>query len=374
MDEFIIVLAIALVLMGVIFLGFGSYYGAPPGKPATNLTVAADVTVGPVGFVSTVPAKIVQIKPFSAGTTQFETLKNWGSQEISAGFASREISETANPNKNLLDYTEKAVLEFDVNKDKTNSAEDLVIVWNRAEIFRGKPTEGHQAIRIPKQNITDSNTIRIYTSAPGLSTIVKSTAYNLDNLKLTQEYGQAKVEVFNLEPKEFEAFDKAEINFATVPRSGTEGKLILKVNGIEIYNQKPDRFILLTIDQNKIPTIGLSNRISFLAQGGLFEVTDPKINLYLLNSQVVKKRSFLLAEDQMKNLNNKNIRLELDSASSKPGTLTITLNSNKIDFSNIQEGANSKTISNSTLLVGENTMEFSATGTFEIRKARIVAE
>lgn len=374
MDEFIIVLAISLVLLGVLFLAFGAQFSGPPSKPSTNITTIADVTVGPVGFISTVPAKVIQINPFSAGTTQFETVKNFGPQEISAGFTSKEISEPVSVNKNLLDYTERLVLEFDVNKDKTNSAEDLVVLWNGIEAYRAKPADGHQAVKIPKQNITGSDTVKISTSAPGLATIVKSTAYQLDNLKLTQEYGQAKVEVFDLLPKELEAFEKAEINFATVPRGGAEGRLVVKVNGLELHNQKPDRFVLLTFDQNKIPTIGLSNRISFFAEGGLFEISSPKINVYLLNSQVVKKRAFSLSEDQLKNLKGKSLRLELESASAKPGSITASLNSNKITFSGIQEGLNSKPVSNTILLLGENTLEFSATGTFEISRARIVAE
>ncbi len=218
MDEFIIVLVVALVLLGALFLLFGPQYPSFQQQPTKNISTVAEVAVGQVGFVSSVPAKTVQLKPFSAGTTQLEVLKDWGTQEISAGFSSKDVSEEISPNKNLKDYTEKITLEFDVSKDKTNSAEDLVISGDRNEIIRGKPAEGHQALRIPKENITDSNSLKIFTSAPGLATIVKSTAYTLDNLKITQEYGQAKVEVLDLAASDLEVFDRGEINFAASPR------------------------------------------------------------------------------------------------------------------------------------------------------------
>lgn len=374
MDEFIIVLVVALALLGIFLLVFGPTYTLPPGQPVKNITTVTEVTVGQIGFVSTVPARIVQIKPFSAGTTQFETLKNWGPQEISAGFTSKEISEQIPANKNLLDYTERLVLEFDVNKDKTNSAEDLVISWNSIEVFRGRPTEGHQAIKIPKQNITDPYSIQISTSAPGLATIVKSSAYQLDSLKLTQEYGQAKVEVFDLQPKELEAFEKAEINLAASPRGDSIGRLIIKVNGFEIYNEKPDRFVLVSFDQKTVPNIGLNNRISFISEGGLYEITDPKINVYLLTTSLTKKKIFALSEDQLASLQKKRLTLQADAEVSKPGRLTVTLNGNRIEFADIISGTNSRPISNTTLVKGENTMEFTAVGTVEITRARIVAE
>ncbi|MBI5060699.1 MAG: hypothetical protein HZB67_00115, partial [Candidatus Aenigmarchaeota archaeon] len=303
--EFIIVVVAALVLLGVFLLVFGQQYYLPPAQPTTSITTVAEVAVGQVGFVSTVPAKIVQIKPFSAGTTQFELLKDWGTQEISAALGSKEISEVVAPNKNLQDYIEKLILEFDVNKEKTSAEEDLVVVWNSGEVFRGKPAEGHQAVRIPKGNFTDSNALRIYTTPPGLASIVKASAYGLENLKLTQEYGQAKVEVLDLPAKDYEAFERAEINFASTPRGDTTGTLTIKVNGQEIYKQKPDRFVLVDFDQKKVPNLGPTNRISFLAEGGLYEITDPKINVYLLTTSLTKKKSFALSTDQLKNLEKK---------------------------------------------------------------------
>jgi len=135
-----------------------------------------------------------------------------------------------------------------------------------------------------------------------------------------------------------------------------------------------DNPVLINFDQKNVPNLGVSNRISFLAEGGFFEVSDAKANVYLLTTTVVKKRTFLLAADQMKNLEKKKLRLEVDANLTKPGKLSVNLNNKTFDFSPLQEGTNLKSINREDLLEGENTVEFTATGSFEIPKARIVAE
>lgn len=373
MDEFLIILAVALVLLGALVLLSNVNLTTSPGQPGTNISTVASVTVGSIGFVPSVPAKVVEVRAFSAGTTQSDTVKEWKSQEIIAGlFDSKELAEQVALNRNILDVTERVIVEFDVNKDKTNSAEDLVVLWNGNEVYRGRP-EGHQTIRIPKANLTETASIKISTSVPGVSSIVKSTAYGIENIKLTQEYGQARIETVELDAKDLEVFDRGEINFATVPR-GTGGKLIVKVNGVELYNQYPDRFVLLNFDTKNVPNIGVTNRISFLAENGLFDITDNKINIFLLSTTVVKKKSFLLAKDQLAQLDKKRITLQVTATLKRAGKLSVKINGNAYDFFSFEDGLNTKPISRSDLKEGENTIEFTATGSFEIPEARIVAE
>lgn len=375
MDEFIIVLAIALVLLGAFILISGPLITPPPSKAVTNVSTVATITVGPVGYVSSIPSKVVEIKSFSAGTTQQETLKQWQSQEIVGGiFDTKQISEPIPINKNTLDLTERAALEFDVNKDKTNSAEDLVVEWNGIPIFKSRPSEGHQAVRIPKENLTESNTLKIYTSAPGAASIVKSTVYSLENLKLNQESGQSRIETLELNSSDLDVFEKGELTFTAIPRSDPPGKLKVKINGIELYNKSPDRFALINFDNTNIPNLGVTNRISFLAENGLIDIQNAKISVYLLSTTVVKKRSFLLTPDQLSNVQKKKLRLEVDVSQKKGGRLTVTLNGDPYEFSPLQEGKNTKQIVPASLLEGENKIEFTGTGSFDIPEARIMAE
>ena len=375
MDDFIIVLAIALVLLGAFILVSGPLITPPPTKAATNVSTITSVTVGPVGYVSSIPSKIVEIKSFSAGTAQQDIVKEWPSQEITGGlFDNKQISESVTLNKNTLEISEKITLEFDVNKEKTNSAEDLVVEWNGVPVYKNKPTEGHQAVKIPKENSTDSNSLKIYTSAPGASSLVQSTLYSLEKIKIIQETGQSRIETLELNSSDLDVLEKAEISLTAIPRSEPVGKLKIKVNGIELYNKAPERFVLLRFDTRNVPNLGTTNKISFLSEGGLIDVQNAKINVYLLSTTVVKKRSFLLTADQISNIEKKKLKLEVDVSQKKGGRLTVNLNGNMYEFSSLQEGKNVKEITRTDLLEGENKVEFTGTGSFEIPEARILAE
>ncbi|MBI5060698.1 MAG: hypothetical protein HZB67_00110, partial [Candidatus Aenigmarchaeota archaeon] len=65
---------------------------------------------------------------------------------------------------------------------------------------------------------------------------------------------------------------------------------------------------------------------------------------------------------------------EVDVSSSNAGKLSVNLNGNRIDFFDIVPGTAKKPISNTTLVTGENTIEFTASGTINIQRAVIVAE
>ncbi len=132
--------------------------------------------------------------------------------------------------------------------------------------------------------------------------------------------------------------------------------------------------MLVDFDQKKVPNLGVSNRVSFLAEAGLYEISDPKINIYLLNTALTKKKSFTLSQDQLTDLYKKKLRLELESSLSRKGKVLVSLNGNRLEFNDIDEGVNTLPISNRTLVQGENTIEFTAVGTFDIQRARIVAE
>ena len=371
MDEFLIILAFSLVLLGGMVLLFNVQLAPAPGQPGTNVSTVASVTVGPVGFVPSVPSKIVEIKPFGSGTTQSDLIKSWSSQDIVTGlFDNKELADTIALNKNVLDVTTRVLVEFDVNQAKTAPEQDLVILWNGNEMFRGKPS-GHQTVSI-RGNITESNSMRVFTTSPGVSSIVKSTAYGLENIRVSQEYGQARIETLELDAKDLEVFDRAEINFATIQR-GSGGNLSVKVNGIQLYNQNPDRFVLLNFDQKNVPNLGTTNRVSF-SSDGLFDITNAKINVYLLSTTVVKKKSFILAADQLAKLDKKTLTLQVTAALKKPGKLSVKVNGNQYDFFALEDGLNTKTILKGDLTEGENTIEFSATGAFDIPEAKIVAQ
>ena len=160
MDEFIIVLIIAFVLL----IGLGMFFNfgpstAPPPEPVIKDVSIDRFSLGTIGFSGSTASSSFSIEPFVAGATQVETAKTVSDFEASAHiiFGGTPQSFTINTEPEILRSVEAAAIEFDI--DDTNKYEKLIVKWNGEEVLKKEIYKGRQKLRIAREKIKVSNAL-----------------------------------------------------------------------------------------------------------------------------------------------------------------------------------------------------------------------
>ncbi len=362
MDDFLIVLVIALALIVV----FGFFFtNAPLPTPKDSLTLI-EFDVGRVGYSSSVPSREVNIGRFIAGLQQEETIRDIPVFEVSANaFSADKKTYDVAVDKNVLKSLEKVNINFNIKE--SNLYNNLVVEWNGQKVFDQK-AQGVQNIQIPKENITEQNLLEIYTS--GSWYFWASTIYEIEDFKVKQEYGEARIVPFSINLNEFETLDRGELKFVVTSKTSL-GDLIIKLNGNEIYNQYPSTLGEAKIDDPNLFVIG-NNVLSFVARTGVFELSDVALNLYSNTKTVTKQKNFDLDQARMDKLKDALVNLVVDVKNvEKQGSLIVELNENRIQLDIKDPGLKTVGFDKSYLKKGENTILFRSTGNFEINKITI---
>ncbi|MBI4164059.1 MAG: hypothetical protein HY512_04305 [Candidatus Aenigmarchaeota archaeon] len=372
MDEFIIVLIIAFVLL----IGMGIFFNlgpttAPPPEPIIKDVSIDKFSLGTIGYSGSSVSSSYSIEPFVAGAMQTETAKTVTEFDVSAHiiFGGTPQSFTITTDPEVLRSIEASTIEFDI--EDTNKYGNLVVKWNGEELLNKELDKGRQKLRVEREKVKDVNTLEFTTA--GSWRFWANTIYKIKDLRIDHEYGQSKVSQFALSQRELETLDKIEVTF-----SGsvvTPGKLLVKANGFVVFEKNyvggSERF---SFNHQTLPLSVGNNALSFVAQGGgLFNVDSSRVEVFSSSTAVEKRRSFTVTESQFNLLNKTSGVININVSNIlKPGSLTVAINNRSVQI-NPQTGINHINFNKADVVVGENNLKFTATGNLEIPQVVVKA-
>jgi hypothetical protein len=162
-DDFMWVLGIALILL--IAVGVFSFF-VPYTGPLTNITISS-FSPGQVGFVEDFAARTIDLRTFTVGEDQTESLRSWPQMELGTSlFGGNVEGEVVEVPDYLMETARGVRLSFNVQD--TNNYGNLVIKWNGFEVFSEAASERQHEVFIPREDIRGSNSIEVSATGPGL--------------------------------------------------------------------------------------------------------------------------------------------------------------------------------------------------------------
>jgi hypothetical protein len=357
LDDFVYVLIAAVVLI-TIFIVISPYISqvAPKGE----VKVVESFSLGKVGFSTSVPTKNINLGSFTVGEPQRELLKKIVKMDISAGLTSSEERNVfIHIPEWLMESKRGIVIKFDL-KD-TNKYGNIVIIWNGKEIVNDRLSPRKYEFHIEPKYVQASNTLKVKANGPGLL-FWASTIYEIEDFTVELEYGPSKLFHFTLLNKELESFKNGKIEFF----ARSSSNLVIKINGVEIFNKVPDGVETAEFDISKVPLTRGENIITFYSPQTIV-VNGAKLYIYLFTQEVVKTRSVNVSKEDYE-LFKKNIAridYKVDDVA-REGILKIYVNGNIVEEARPALGWNNVTFSSDVINEGKNTIEFTATGEFSI--------
>lgn len=368
-DEFVWVLIIAVIALAV-FAVVGLYIGGPgagPGPAASNYTLMGNFSLGRVGYTGSSPIRTESIGSFTAGEPQIENMKSVADLRVATSLIGMERGEyIIGVEEGVLPEVREARISFDV--DETNLYGNLVIKWNGKEVFRKGASPGHYSLTIEKEAVKAANRLEIYAEGPG-ALFWASTLYAIKDFRVNKVSGLAKIWPFSLGSGELQVFDRGEISFELGERG--PGKLLIKVNGITVYNKEPKLEEKVGFTYADVPFLKAGNNLLvFSAENGSFRIVDAELGIYSLTNTQVRKRGFEMDSDMLEDFGMGVLEFRVGRIV-KDGGLEIKINGEYIEVGEIRGGINRITFGKDMLKEGNNDVEFSGTGAFDITEVTI---
>ncbi len=365
-DEFgfVWLLIIALVLI-VIF----SVVSIPGGGPTQNVTVA-EFTLGSVGTQAEA-SKAYSLGTVVVGEPQKEVLKTIPQVSLGANlFSADTLETTVTVPDYLFDTLRDGAITFGVLE--TNNYGDLVVQWNGKELYRGKASLGPQTLALSRDLIKPQNTLRLTATGPGWR-FWAGTVYILGNVQVSVRTGPAKLAGFDLSNSDLQGFDRGELTFTA---SGAQDKLLVAVNNRVISSRTPAGPTTVPFTISDAPLRAGTNVLA-LSSNSTMTLIDANLRVYTLGPGTVRERTFNLTQshlDQLKASGARGaVRYEV-AAVDRAGTLTFTLNGNPLPASRPELGSNAASFSAAEARAGENTLQASGTGAFQVGRVTVTIE
>ena len=367
MDDFIPVLIAAVIFIAIMLLitAFVSFPG-----PVMNVSVAS-FEIGEVGYLTDYPSKTIDLKSFSVGETQIESLKAIPQVVVSRNIFGASSEKFVIEVPEWYENTIRGIrLNFNIYEQSSGQFSRLVIRWNGLEVFKYSGAATDQSIFIEKERVKSSNTLEIDCEHNPWFFWATST-YTLKNFNVNLDYGPQRLIPFTLLTSELQGFNKGEISF-----DGSGCDLLVRVNGIDVYQGTPDGQTKIEFTYQDIPLTPGGNIVAFISTAGVCSLRDASFKVYLIGNQVVATREFELASDKYSLLNQGfrgKVNYKVDSVM-RTGSLVIKLNGRELSVPTPRTGWNSAGFSASDVQEGENEISFSGTGAFDIPEVDIVLE
>jgi len=374
MDEFIILLIVAFVIIGALMLigtplanwSEGNWSGT-----GGKFKVIASFDLGKVGVSESQVSRTIKFGSFTLGQTQTETLKEMSSLIVSRGYFGEDSKKfEINIGAHILNNLKDVKITFGI--EETNLYGNLIVKWNDKVILDTLANLNRYELTIDRDNVKDTNTLEISAGTPGIY-FWAATQYKLNNFKVIAEYGPEKFASFQIYPNEISAWDKGVLRFYTT--TGQQGQISIKLNGVEIYSSSNPKH--LVEEEYEFSEIGNAikvgdNIMSFKATN-VFEMDDVEFEIYVSSGSMVKERSFNISKEDMNLLSGNNkgiIEFNVDKIY-REGVLTIKLNGKNLNVQTIREGKNTVNFDDSDVKEGINEITFSGTGGWEISGVKI---
>jgi hypothetical protein len=370
MDEFIYVLIAAGVIL-VLLMAFGTplveWMNQEPN--ATRYEVVSQFSLGEVGYSISEVARTINIGSFTLGKTQSEDLKSFPKIEVSNNLLGSHFEKfDIELGSEILNGLKNIKISFDIAE--TNLYGNLVVKWNGESVLDTKANLNHYNITIDPEKVKLSNNIEISCSGPGLL-FWASTVYSLREFNVKAEYGPEKIQSFDLSLKELDTWEKGVLTFYTT--KGQQAELIIKINNDEIYRkQSPEHLETVNITYPEVALKTGKNLIVFGVKNGVLDMDDVKMEIFLLGNQISRERKFNLTTAQYNLVKQKGGQIEFNVAEVlKDGTLKISINDHELNMDVSRTGEFSVYFDQSKISEGENTIEFSGTGGWDIQDVKI---
>jgi hypothetical protein len=377
MDEFIVLLIIALVIIGVMvaigtpLANWASGNWTTGGGAIGNFKILTSFDLGNVGISGNEISRNVKFGSFTLGQAQTETLKDMASVGVSQGYFGADPKKfDMNVDQNILNNLKDVKISFDMGE--TNLYGNLVFRWNDKVVFDGLANLNRYDITIQPQDVKEENTLGISAAGPGLY-FWAATYYGLQNFKVVAEYGSEKFASFKVYPNELEAWSKGVLKFyATKVQAGD---VRVKLNGQEIYSSSnPEHLVTREFEFSQIGNaIKVGDNVLSFKSSGVWNLDDVEFDVLLTSGNAVSNRYFNITKEDINLLNGKGkgrIEFNVDNIEEN-GVLTIRINSNQLSVQSVKSGKNTVEFASSYAAEGENTMSFSGTGSWDISSVKV---
>ena len=302
MDEFMVLLIVAFVILGAMFL-IGTPLAEwaegrwPGGGTEGNYRELASFDLGKVGLSETEVSRTITFGSFVLGQTQSETLKEMKKLGVSQGYFG------GNPKKfdikvdlNVLSNLKDVKIAFDMGE--TNLYGNLVIKWNGKTFFDKPANLNRYEIIIPPENVKEENTLEISAGNPGLY-FWAATYYELENFRVLGEYGPEKFMSFRVYPNEIESWSKGVLRFYTT--RGRGGEIVVKLNGREILREaNPEHLVTKEFEYSEIGNaLRIGDNILSFKSDDVFEIDDVEFEIRLSSGSVTKERDINITKEDI---------------------------------------------------------------------------
>lgn len=376
MDEFMVLLVVAFVVIGAMLLigtpladfAEGTWPGG--GTASGDGKAITSFDLGRVGTSDSEIARTVQFGSFTLGRTQSESLKEMSRLSVSKGyFGSDSKVFELGVNENVLSNLKDVKISFDM--DETNLYGNLIIKWNGKTFFNRLANLNEYDVYVPAENVKDANTLEISAGDPGLY-FWAATQYNVRNFKVEAEYGPEKIFSFKIFPSEVETWNKGKLKFYTT--SGQEGDITVKLNGVEILREKdPEHLVVNEFDYSEIGNVmKIGDNILSFKSDQQFTIDDVEFEISIAGSTVTKERSVNVTESQLNSLRGGKGTLCFDVDNIyRPGVLSIKINDNQLNVQTVRTGENTVEFRPEDLRKGSNTIRFSGSGSWDINNVQM---
>jgi len=171
---------------------------------------------------------------YSVGSETLDSKENF---EVSAGYLSNYPANLVGVlEQEKLDIVTDAYIQLIV--EDTNSAGNLIVLFNDQEVLSRKASPGEVLIPIEKDSIRRSNTVEIKAGMPGWM-FWMSTVYKFNSAKLVVNYeGVFSKEItFSLGQEEAENFDRFHLVYGVKTYSTPLPELKIKLNHQLVFSQ-----------------------------------------------------------------------------------------------------------------------------------------
>jgi len=373
MDEFIVLLIVAFVIIGAMViigtplaeLSEGNWPGGG-GTISGNYKSLASFDLGKVGSTESEISRRLSFGSFTLGQTQSETLKEMSKVATSQGYFGSDPKEfEIKVDENVLNNLKDVKISFEMGE--ANLYGNLVITWNEKVFFDKVANINRYDVIIPPENVKEMNTLVISAGNPGMY-FWAATYYELKNFKVLGEYGPEKFMSFKVYPNEIEAWSKGVLKFYTTKGQG--GTLTVKLNGNEIYRETdPEHVVRKEFEYSDIGNaIKIGDNIMAFKSTSTFDVDDVEFEIYLSGGGLTKEREVTVSEEDMnllKSGKDGEIKFTVDSMH-RQGILNIKINDNQLSVQTVRSGENIIGFDSNDVFEGANTITFSGTGSWDI--------
>jgi hypothetical protein len=378
MDEFIVILIIALVAIAALMVVGGPLAdmaeGTWPGQgggATGNYKSLTSFDLGNVGVSQNEVTRAIRFGSFTLGETQSDTLKSLPDLGVSQGYFGGDPKRfEINVNPSILGSVKDVKVSFGMGE--TNLYGNLIVKWNDKVVFDKLANLNRYDIVIDPADVKESNTLELSASTPGMY-FWASTYYGLANFATVAEYGPEKFMSFKIYPNEIETWSKGVLKFYTT--SGQSGLIRVKLNDADIYSSSnPEHLVSKEFQYSEIGNmlkIG-DNMLSFKSDS-VYEIDDAEFDVVVAAGTSVKERDFTVTSDNLNLLKgNGKGRIEfVVNSTYKQGVLNIKLNDDQLNIQTVRDGKNTIDFTSSDVIQGENTISFAGTGSWDINGVKI---